>query len=338
MPKSQNDNWLSAHLFYNEPWEEFLVDAVAPYVETVLKNEIAQSFFFVRYWERGPHIRLRFKGESKVLQEVLKPNLIEHFNLYFETNPSSRVEPEYPINLPLKDKWLPNNSIHFKPYLPEFDRYGGRNGMLLSEEQFQLSSTTVLAHFISQADVIAYHEVLGAAIRLHLGFAYSIGLSVSDSVAFFEMIFENWLPSAFDIFENNTPEEIIISKMRETVALFSKSFEDQKDELITFHKSLLDDLKSGESFDADTFNIWIKENQRLSLEFSQAAESGALSPRSDLYIISEESSRKLFKDNELLFHIFADFVHMTNNRFGILNQDEAYLAYLMMKSLAQIEE
>lgn len=336
MPKSSNENWLSAHLFYNEPWEAFLSDAVAPYVATVLKNGIAQSYFFVRYWERGPHIRLRFKGEPKVLQEVLKPNLIEHFNSYFEINPSSRTEPEYPQDLPLNQRWLPNNSVQFKPYLPEYDRYGGSSGVMLAEEQFQLSSATVLSHFSSHEDAYAYHEVLGAAIRLHIGFAYSIGFSVQETITFFEMVFENWLPAAFAIFENNTAEEIIIEKMKETVALFSQSFEEQKEELVPFHANIWEDLKSGESFDSVAFNHWIKENQRLSLELSKAAESGELSPRSDVYVMSEELSRKLSKNNQLLWHIFADYVHMTNNRFGILNQDEAYLAYLMMKSLSGI--
>ena len=109
-------NFLSAHLYYNEPWETFLTEAVAPYVETVLKTGIAESYFFIRYWERGPHIRLRFKGEASVLEEVLKPNLIEHFATYFKEHPASRTEPEYPENYPKEYYWLPNNSIQFESY------------------------------------------------------------------------------------------------------------------------------------------------------------------------------------------------------------------------------
>ncbi|MFT5167517.1 MAG: thiopeptide-type bacteriocin biosynthesis protein [Saprospiraceae bacterium] len=338
MPKPKNENWLSVHLFYNEPWETFLVEAVAPYVETVLKTGIAQSYFFVRYWKRGPHIRLRFKGEPKALEEVLKPNLLEHFNSYFEDNPSIRTEPEYPEDLPLSQRWLPNNSIQVKTYLREYGRYGGSSGMILSEEQFQLSSATVLDYFSTQEDAHAYHEILGAAIRLHISFVYSIGLSVSEAVTFFELIFENWLPAAFEIFENNTPEEVIREKLKETMALFYESFEEQTEDLIPFHQNLWDDLKSGDSFESDALNNWIQENQRLSLELSQAAETGELSPRTDPYILSEAFFQKVPEKNQLLWHIFADYVHMTNNRLGILNQDEAYLAYLMMKSLNLIEE
>ena len=330
--------WLSAHLYYNEPWETFLTEAVNPYIQSVLKTGIAQSYFFVRYWEKGPHIRLRFRGESSELQEVLKPNLVEHFSAYFDVNPSERTEPEYPKGFPSEYLWLPNNSIRFEKYEQEYKRYGGNKGIALAEEQFQISSDTVLDYFDKDAetDAHSYHEVLGAAIRLHLSFAYSIGLENQEMVSFFEMIFENWLPKAFEIFEDNAPDNQIIGKMRETVGLFSDSFESQKEDLIPFHSSLLNDLKSGEDFDSATFNKWIKENQRLSLKLSEVAETGILSTRTDPYIMSESLSKKLSESDQLLWNIFADYVHMTNNRLGILNQDEAYLAYLIMKSLKEI--
>ena len=30
---------------------------------------------------------------------------------------------------------------------------------------------------------------------------------------------------------------------------------------------------------------------------------------------------------------YADYLHLTNNRLGVLNRDEGYLAYLMMRSM-----
>ena len=40
--------WLSAYLYYNEPWETFLVEAVEPYVKTVMQTGIAEQYFFIR--------------------------------------------------------------------------------------------------------------------------------------------------------------------------------------------------------------------------------------------------------------------------------------------------
>ncbi len=331
---SSDKSWLSAHLFYNEPWEDFLRQAVAPYIQTVLDTGIAESYFFIRYWERGPHIRLRFKGEPKVLEEVLKPNLEEHFSTYFSVNPSEREEPRYPDGFPESFHWLPNNTVHFEKYIPENDRYGGKAALEISEIQFRLSSTSVLDYLSNQEEKHDYQDVLGIAIRMHLSFVFSIGMDIKETIAFFNIIFENWLPRSFEIFENNTPDEQIIIKMKEMVALFTKSFESQKEGLIAFHKSFLDDLKSGEPFESKSFNNWIKGNQQLSLQLQALAESKGLSPRNDSYILAKELEEQLSEEEQVLWNIYADYVHMTNNRLGILNQDEAYLGFLMMKSLS----
>ncbi len=325
--------WLSAHLFYNEPFEDFLTEAVHPYIETVLKTGIAESYFFIRYWEQGPHIRLRFKGEASVLEEVLKPNLIEHFQTYFNANPSERMDPEYPENFPEEFHWLPNNSIYFVEYEPEVDRFGGERGVELAEEQFQLSSETVLEYFVKNAEAENYHEVLGVAIRLHVGFANSIGMTQDRMIAFFNMIFENWLPRAFEIFDENTSDGVVVNKMKETLNRFEESFEDQKEALIPFHQELLTDLQSGESFESPSYDRWLKENRAFSLQLRKASQNNQLIQRSDFYEISDDLGKLLSEQDILRWNIWADYVHMTNNRLGIGNRDEAYLAYLIKRSL-----
>src|SRR5260221_3291373 len=86
--------WLSAHLYYAPPWEEMLVQAIQPFVEGILAKQWANQFFFIRYWERGPHIRLRFKGETNVLEQIAKPELARVFISYCDQKPSQRQKPE----------------------------------------------------------------------------------------------------------------------------------------------------------------------------------------------------------------------------------------------------
>ncbi|HHH49559.1 MAG TPA: hypothetical protein ENK52_01120, partial [Saprospiraceae bacterium] len=74
MADKESFKWLAVHLFYNEPWEEFLAKAVKPYVDTLVQTGIAAQFFFIRYWERGPHIRLRIKGEKNIIDNIVQPN------------------------------------------------------------------------------------------------------------------------------------------------------------------------------------------------------------------------------------------------------------------------
>ena len=79
-----------------------------------------------------------------MINSILKPNLEEHFNHYFESKPSRRVEPNYPPNFSEDLKWYPNNTLKYSDYEPEFGRYGGSVGIALSEKQFLISSQTVL--------------------------------------------------------------------------------------------------------------------------------------------------------------------------------------------------
>lgn len=334
---SMKKSWLSAALFYNEPWENFLIEAVAPYIETVVKTGIAESYFFIRYWERGPHIRLRFKGETTALEEVLKPNLTEHFNAYFKANPSERTPPEYPDNFPEAYKWLPNNQLQFETYEPELNRYGGVEGLKIAEQQFQLSSHVVLDFFTKNPQELDYQDLLGVAIRMHLGFAYRIGLHQHQIPDFFAVIFENWLSRAIYGYENDLSEEAYQVKQKETVALFEDSFQKQKEAVVPFINQLLKDLASKAAFDSGSFNLWLQDNQRLSTALEKLAQSNRIVKRINSYEISQRIAATLSEPTIRCWNIWADYVHMTNNRLGIANRDEPYLAYLIKRSLEMVK-
>jgi thiopeptide-type bacteriocin biosynthesis protein len=128
--------WLSAYLYYSEPREHFFVSCLKPFIDDVIKKKIADTYFFIRYWEKGYHIRLRFKGNETALQNELKPLLVNYFSVYFIEHPSQRKESSLEL--------LANNSIHFTEYEPEVERYGGKKAILLAEKQFECSSKAVL--------------------------------------------------------------------------------------------------------------------------------------------------------------------------------------------------
>jgi len=330
--------WLSAHLYYNEPWETFLRKAILPYIETVLKTGVAESYFFIRYWEKGPHLRLRFRGEAGALEAVLKPNLKEHFKAYFEANPSVRQEPEYPADFPAEHKWNPNNEVCFETYLPEVNRYGGKTALAICEQQFQLSSFVVLDHFREGIEQDDYHAVLGIAMRLHLGFVHSLGLGKSMRLQFFKMIFENWLPKAFEILEHQAPEALVLERIKETIDLFEQSFEEQKEMLIDFHQNLLEELSHNHIDSTSTYGQWLDDNKELGKDLIDSLYDVPLNSRPNLYALPDELKLVLSETECLCWNIWADQVHMTNNRLGVINQDEAYLAYLTMRSLEELEK
>ena len=48
----QNETWLAAHLYYEEPLDTFLKQAVFPYIQGMIKEGNSSQFFFIRYFEK----------------------------------------------------------------------------------------------------------------------------------------------------------------------------------------------------------------------------------------------------------------------------------------------
>ncbi|MGF1671449.1 MAG: thiopeptide-type bacteriocin biosynthesis protein, partial [Balneolaceae bacterium] len=117
--------WLSAHIFYSEPFEGILINGVKPFIEKLKKEKKIEGYFFIRYWERGPHIRLRIKADSHILKDDIKPRLLSYFTEFMRESPSKRNEPKWVQNLTSGKQWYSNNSIQFINYEPETARYGG---------------------------------------------------------------------------------------------------------------------------------------------------------------------------------------------------------------------
>jgi hypothetical protein len=320
--------WLTVCLHYNEPWEEFLIKAVKPYIDVVLQTGVAERFYFQRSWERGPNIRLWFKGSPYVLENMLKPNLEEHFHQYFESRPSFIVEPQYPIGFPAEFRWFPNNSVQYFNYEPELDRFGGRLELLLCEKQFQASSCIVLKTLKEKTGKWTYNEMIGAAIKLHLSLAYAVGMSMEEAQLFFQWMADDW---AF----KNTKTEVENGKSQDKEAAlrsFQKIFELQKKDIVPYHAALWELFKNYRKVEDEAFIDWFHINVNTSLELGLALESGKLQVRRVL----ENTPPPCNPDQAALWNFYSEFVFLTSNRLGIHSKNEGYLYYAIGKSLQAI--
>ncbi|UCH93774.1 MAG: thiopeptide-type bacteriocin biosynthesis protein [Candidatus Aminicenantes bacterium] len=323
--------WLAAYLYYAEPWEEFLIEAVQPFVRSVLEEKLADRFFFIRYWHQGPHIRLRFQGEKKRLESRVKPWLVSYFNRYFKEKPSHRAEPAQGSELPEAHQWFPNHSIRFIPYEPEIERYGGSAGILLAEKQFEISSNVVLA-VIRESKEWYYDRALGAAIQLHLGFAFALGMDLKETTAFYSHIFRMWFYRSFGYLEN-VPEQEIKERQEITLKAFEENFTKQKSSLVPYHSTLWDAFTQGREFEQEWLNRWLREMREIGRQLRDAQGNGVLIfPRG----FKPRSLEQISEEHRPLWYILESYVHMTNNRLGILNRDEAFLGYLIKESLREV--
>lgn len=315
----KKDNWLAAYLYYSHNQDEFIQKQVIPFVQSVMNKKLAEQYFFIRYWEKGQHIRLRFKGDETVLKTTLKTYLEEYFTNYFNSNPSDRSMLENASKGASAD-WYPNNSVQFAVYEPETERYGGETGILISELQFEASSNAVLAQ-MEEAGEWNYNRSLGAAIKMHLSFAYATGMDLDETKKFYTTVFQKWFRMAYQWTAQQENEQKMVLNS------FEENFEKQGAALVPFHRTMWEALQEGEEFEEEWLNRWIADMKSIYHKLQNAVKNNEL-------IIKDGT---VIKDRKDLWHLYDSYVHMSNNRLGILNRDEAYLGYLIKRSLESIK-
>jgi thiopeptide-type bacteriocin biosynthesis protein len=328
---SSDDTWLAGHLYYSGNWESFLTQAVSPFIDQVVSQGLATQFFFIRYWERGPHIRLRFKGEMDVLERVVKPQFKQFFLHYYERYPSQREEPTWVQDLAAEQRWFPNNSLQFIAYEAEVERYGGPEGIRLSEKQFQASSRAVLA-LLQDSENWGYDRALGAAIQLHLTFAAALGMDAYATAQFYTQVSRHWLNRVYPVASQLTDRERT-ARQQATLAAYVHTFAHQRTTLVPYHEVLWNALTMGVEFDHPWLNQWRNDMEQLAAALRVAQHSQRLIiPRCFRY----DPSINITEEKQQLWPILESYVHMTNNRLGILNRDESYLGYVMQQSLTAL--
>lgn len=335
MNTNSTDKWLSTHIYYNQPWEHFLHASLYPFVDSALKMGIIQQFFFVRYWERGPHIRLTIKGEQSSLDSILKPHLEEHFASYIERNPSSRIDPNYPSNFPDHYKWHPNNTIRYVSYLPELSRFGGLVGQAICEAQFHHSSVAVLDVLKRNKLDWTYEDAMSSAIQLHTTFAHAVGLSIAEAIEFFEFFYNNHLRKPSQRFQTYEHRPAFEEDVAETEQTFERALSFQSKIMQQHLQKLWLALESPYQQVPQNLQRWHFNNQVVGKKLAQASITNQLRTRTRDFQFSFLPKEE---KQQLIWSLYADFVHLTNNRLGLMHRDESFIAYIIMKSLAAIQE
>ncbi len=117
------DGWTSLHCMLHcapETVDEFLLGDVAP-----LLDERGADWFFIRYGEGGPHLRIRVRGEAARLAE-----------------PLSALAAKLPT---VTGPWPSTHAaVNLVPYVPETQRYGGPAALPIAEDVFVHSTRTAL--------------------------------------------------------------------------------------------------------------------------------------------------------------------------------------------------
>lgn len=143
-----HSEWLYYQIYpgHFERLDRVIRDIVAPAVEAARQAEGLQRWFFLRYIDhaRGVHIRLRFQGQPHVL-DALEPRISALIAEKLadireaEPEPTRRLVP-----LPAPPPLSGYVGYELGIYEPEYEKYGGEDGVRFAEQVFQTSSEIAL--------------------------------------------------------------------------------------------------------------------------------------------------------------------------------------------------
>jgi thiopeptide-type bacteriocin biosynthesis protein len=114
--------------------DEVLVSVVKPIVDAARRSAAADRWFFIRYADPEPHLRLRLHGEPRRLYDEILPELLAAGEALVASGASSRSQ--------------------LDTYVPELQRYGGRRAMPAVERIFCADSEMTLA-WLERASEVA---------------------------------------------------------------------------------------------------------------------------------------------------------------------------------------
>ncbi|MFH7599111.1 thiopeptide-type bacteriocin biosynthesis protein [Streptomyces racemochromogenes] len=126
------DPWHSLYVFLHagtEDTDAFLLHEAAPLLDGLVAAGEAERWFFIRYAEDGPQVRVRVRGLAPAAAARLPDEL---------ARAAGKVTP-------VPGPWSSRHGeVRAVPYVPETERYGGPRALPLAEEVFVESSQVVL--------------------------------------------------------------------------------------------------------------------------------------------------------------------------------------------------
>lgn len=297
-------SWISFHIFHNHSFEKILSELILP-MTTYLKDEnLISAMFFIRYWEKGSHIRYRLLPSKNCNHEELKEIISAKAKLYFDNLQNSEIK----------------HKLEFNDYIQETQRYGGEESIHIAEKHFQDSSNTSLELIKDNIDNWDYSKAISFALQMHIIFAKQTINDIQKSIQLFESIYKNWLYCSvkLDLEGNTTKHEI-----EKVVTFFENSYIQQKEILKYLIKTLWQENQESKWIQDWTSSC--KELNTLILNNEEVYEFEYSNNQiSDLNFTNVEKRK---------FIVFDSFIHMTNNRLGIHLRDEAFIAYLIIQGL-----
>lgn len=313
--------WLSVHLFLSDPEgdlrrsaDRLLLEVIRPFVQRCLQEELIEQFFFIRYSELGPHVRLRLRGEAHVLKARLQPALEHAFALQRTQTDADGPYATSTHPLLARARWI--------EYVPEIRRYGGTDAVHLAESLFHVSSE-VSFHLLQRKDSndparrLAL-SLLAATVLLH---------AMSDGVSHAIELATAYRDLAVSICDSLSGSARLASPRRWS-ELFEAGYGVQSAGLKEQICDLWLALSAGQPPPAP-LDYYHEQSSAIRIQLQQLARSGS---------VLFEGAQQHTSWEAVARRVVPSYLHMANNRLGLSIVDEGYVAHLILRMLSWTEE
>ena len=170
-------SWLSAHIstkspIYSAAYDRELVNEVVPLLAELSTENSCHEYFFVRYSDTGPHLRLRIRTIDDVMSNEVRSMIVKHARTF-------------------------RRSVVWERYLPEFGRYGGALAMPATETLFAASSRAALS-MVQEGDPDDRPRRYGQAMLAMIIFAHAITGGADEAARLLERYGNGTMPAIAD--------------------------------------------------------------------------------------------------------------------------------------------
>ncbi len=294
--------WLSLHIYHGEdPYgadlDRLVVFAVAPLVEQLEAEGWIERFFFVRYRDPRCHLRLRLKlrppARIEATSERVRAVAVALAQAAFERG----VAPA---------------EVRRIDYVPEWRRYGGKQGVGVAEEHFHLSSRIALEMLAATVGQDISRR-LGKAVLLAVLLVRGLDPARHAVTGFLRWYSENYLRYLMPLQERR------------------EAFRDRLAELAAGEGGL-----DGEALAAglETLLAVAEAGQGLGVPLLDRWTTGCAAAIGRL---RELAVKGALDEGTGLKSIIASYLHMHHNRLGVAIPQEVYLTHLAADALIRQE-
>jgi len=312
---SRVPDWLSVYLsfsantIYGIEADRVIVYVVAPLIERLRQKRLIARQFFIRYAEHMPHIRLRLQPHDRagalaavsLVDDYLAKQFPNATRDSFRSPRTDRPRGEGEI---IDVSWV--------PYEPETDRYGGPEALSVAEDFFADSSDASIS--LLQSMLQSGKDRLGPTLlqMLVLSFAFSASAPV---VAELTRHFSRAYLPALAGRSGSTPDSYDQA--------FIEAYARQSRYLAAYITEASSRLEQGSSLGAelDRFGDAVRNRAR---ELRDVVATGSVRVNGRTCNTWEEATTA----------IAPSYLHMLCNRNGVTMTQEAYLASLISRSVA----